>query len=86
VKAIIRRLRRLEEKIPAEVIEPSWVGILRERQRRRAEADGQPYEERMQAPLILPKGTDPTWATILRVARVRRCAEWRRAQEAAQTR
>jgi hypothetical protein len=86
VKAIIARLRRLEEKIPTEVVEPSWLGILRERRRRRAEAHGQPYEEPVRAPLILPKGIYPTWASILRAARARRCDESRRVQEAAQTR
>jgi hypothetical protein len=86
VKPIIRRLRRLEEKIPTEVVEPSWLVILRERRRRYAEANGQPYEEPVRTPLILPKGTPPTWASILRAARTQRCAESRRAQEAAQTR
>jgi hypothetical protein len=86
VKAIIRRLRRLEEKIPTEVVEPTWLRILRERRRRYAEANGQPYKEPVRTPLILPKGTPPTWATVLRAARARRCAESRRVQEAAQTR
>ena len=69
MKAMSTRLRRLEEKVPTEVIEPSWVGILRERRRRRAEANGQPYEEPVRDPLILPEGTHPTWASILRAAR-----------------
>ena len=47
MKAIIRRLRRLEEvRIVREQEGPSPVELIRERRRRSAEASGEPFEER----------------------------------------
>ena len=48
MKAIIRRLRRLEEvRVVREHEEgPNVVELIRERRRRRAEANGAPFEER----------------------------------------
>lgn len=47
MRAFIRRLQRLEETFmpTADYQSPPWVYILMERQRRRAEANGVPYEE-----------------------------------------
>ena len=46
MKAIITRLRRLEEvRVVREQEGPSPVELMRERRRRRAEADGEPFEE-----------------------------------------
>ena len=46
MKAIIRRLCRLEEvRVVREQEGPSPVELMRERRRRRAEADGEPFEE-----------------------------------------
>jgi hypothetical protein len=46
MKAIHKRLGRLEDKlIPSTATESPLVALLRERQKRHAEADGRPYEE-----------------------------------------
>jgi hypothetical protein len=82
VKALITRLRRLEERVASSNFNgPSWVDVLFERQRRRREASGLPPE-----PLELPfdeRGRPRTWADVLASCQARRCAESKRAQEAA---
>jgi hypothetical protein len=81
MKAVIRRLCRLEERVaPPEVVEPSSVAVMRERQRRRAEAEGIPYVEPVREPLVLANGRYPTWAEVMRAHRARRCAESQRAE------
>ena len=46
MKAITNRLRKLEDRfIPRHCMESPLVVLLRERQRRHAEAEGRPYEE-----------------------------------------
>ncbi len=85
MKTIIRRLCRLEEKVAAYEIEgPSWVDVLRERRRRRAEANGLPYVERPLEPLVFEHGRRPTCAEVLRAARARRHAESLRAERVEQ--
>jgi len=80
-----RRIRKLEAPLAVhEVAEPSWVAVMRERQRRRAEAEGRPYVEPLREPLVLANGRCPTWAEVLRAHRARRCAESRRAETAEQ--
>ena len=84
MKTIIRRLRKLEEKVANHEIGcPSWVDVLRERRRRRLEAAGLPYEE---PPKLYENGKIPTWADVLRSHRAHRCAEIeaQRAKEATQ--
>jgi hypothetical protein len=87
MKTIIRRLQQLEDKVVRhEIGGPSCVDILRERQRRRAEADGVPYVEPVRDPIPHVNGRCPTWAEVLRYRRSQRTAETesRRAEEAAQ--
>jgi len=76
MKTVIRRLCRLEERVaPLVVVEPSWVAVMRERRRRRAEANGERYVER--EPLVFEHGGYPNWAEVMRAHRARRCAEMR---------
>jgi hypothetical protein len=73
MKAIITRLRRLEERVANhETGGPSWVDVLRERRRRRLEASGLAYEEPAREPLVFEHGRRPTCAEVLRAARARR--------------
>src|SRR5260370_39073606 len=85
MKAIITRLCRLEEKVAThEIGGPSWVDVLRERRRRRLEANGLPYVERPREPLVFAHGRRPTCAEVLRAARARRQAESRRTERVEQ--
>lgn len=81
MKAIVWRLRKLEEKAaPRAFIEPGWVSVLRERRRRRAEAAGMAYVEPVRAsidPALFANGRWPGWAEVLRSHRARRHAELR---------
>jgi hypothetical protein len=66
MKTLLRRLRKLEEKAaPRAFIEPAWIGILRERRRRRAEAAGEPYVEPLlrepMDPVLFANGRWPSW-------------------------
>jgi hypothetical protein len=84
MKAIIRRLRLLEERVASSNFNgPNWVDVLIERQRRRREASGLPPEELPVEPLLDERGRPRTWADVLASCQARRCAESKRAQEAA---
>jgi hypothetical protein len=88
VKPIFKRLQVLEEKVANhELGGPSGIDILRERRRRRAEANGVPYVEPPRDPKLNENGRSLGWAEILRNARTRRCAEAqaRNAEEAAES-
>jgi hypothetical protein len=74
MKAIIRRLSRLEERAHHEIATPNWVAVLIERQRRRAEANGLPYQEPWRDPKLYENGRRPTWAAVLRSHQARRAA------------
>jgi hypothetical protein len=67
-----------------EVVEPGWVAVMRERRRRRAEAEGRPHVEPLREPPVLANGSYPSWAEVMRAHRARRCAESRRAGTAAE--
>lgn len=85
MRAVIRRLRRLEERLTpaADYESPAWMEILRERRQRRADASGLPYEEFRREPILDEHGRRPaTWAEVLRLHRARRCAEVQRAEKA----
>jgi hypothetical protein len=83
VKAIIRRLCLLEERVASSNFSgPSWVDVLFERQRRRREASGLPPEEPLEPPFD-ERCRPRTWADVLTSCQARRCAESKRAQEAA---
>ena len=70
---LLRRLRKLEAPLTVhEVAQPSWVAVMRERQRRRAEAEGRPYVEPVQEPLVFANGSYPSWAEVMRAHRARR--------------
>jgi hypothetical protein len=87
MKAIYRRLRRLEERVAAQDFQaPAWVEVLRERRRRRLEANGLPYEP-VRDPIPHVNGRRPTWAEVLRYRRSPRtaAAASRRAAEAEPT-
>ena len=87
MKMIFRRLQKLEEKVANhELGGPNCVDILRERRRRRAEADGLPYEEPVRDPIPYVNGRCPTWVEVMRYRRSQRTAEAesRRAEEALQ--
>ena len=85
MKAILQRLRKLEEKAaPRTFIEPGWVSVLRERRRRRAEAAGEGYVEPARVPTdpaLFANGRWPSWAEVLRSHRAQRHAELRRPEE-----
>ena len=70
MRTLIRRLRKLEQKAaPRAFIEPGWVGVLRERRRRRAEAAGVAYVEPARLPMdagLFANGRWPSWAEVLR--------------------
>ena len=73
MKAIIRRLCRLEEvRVVREQEGPSPVELMRERRRRRAEADGEPFEERPDEELTYDPNVSV--ADILRKVWYRRAA------------
>src|SRR5258708_240081 len=85
MKAIITRLRRLEERVANhQTGGPSRVDVLRERRRRRLEASGLPYVERPREPLVFEHGRCATCAEVLRAARARRHAESLRAERVEQ--
>ena len=72
MKAIIRRLCRLEEvRVVREQEGPSPVELMRERRRRRAEADGEPFEE--------PPDEEPTYDPNVSVADILRKVWYQRA-------
>jgi hypothetical protein len=74
-----RRICKLEAPLAvSEIVVPDWAVAMRERQRRRAEAEGRPYVER--APLVLEQGKSNDWAAIMRACRNRRAAEAQRAE------
>ena len=78
MRAVIRRIRRLEESLKPVVDQepPRWVAILRERRRRRAEAEGKPFDDRLPEPVFDEHGSRlTTWAETLRARRAQRCAE-----------
>jgi hypothetical protein len=78
-----RRIRKLEApNAIREVVEPSWVAVMRERRRRRTEAEGRPYAEPLREPLVVDDPND--WAAVMRACRARRCAESHRAEMAEQ--
>src|SRR5260370_1455178 len=73
MKAIITRLRRLEERVANhETGGPSWVDVLRERRRRRLEASGLPYGEPAREPLGFGDGGRTNRPECLLAARARR--------------
>jgi hypothetical protein len=77
MKAVFARLRRLEERAANHEIGaqgPSWVEILWERQRRRAEAEGRPFKEPWVDPKLYKDGKRPTWAEVLQSHQARRAA------------
>lgn len=83
MKAIVRRLARLEENfMPA--IDPgteSWADILRRRRRRWARELGEPYVEKPYVSLVDERGRRPrTWAEILRERRAKWIDELRRSE------
>jgi hypothetical protein len=52
-----RCIRKLEApNAVREVVAPGWVAVMRERQRRRAEAEGLPYVVPVREPLVLANG------------------------------
>jgi hypothetical protein len=74
-----RRIRKLEAYVAAhEVVVPDWAVVMRERKRRRAEAEGRTYVA--PEPVIVDDPND--WAQVMRACRARRVAEWERAKEA----
>jgi hypothetical protein len=74
-----RRIRNLEAPLAVhELAEPSWVAVMRERQRWRAEAEGRPYVEPSREPLVVDDPND--WAAVMRACRARRAAESQRAE------
>ena len=77
MKIIDRRLRKLEQRVVPHCVEPSWIAILRERQRQRAKTEGRPYIEPRRVPLVFERGGCPSWADVMRAARARRAAESR---------
>ena len=76
MRTLIRRLRKLEERAaPQSLVEPAWLGLLRERRRRRAAAAGEPYVEPLREPMdpfLFANGRWPSWAEVLRAHRARR--------------
>ena len=77
MKIIDRRLRKLEQRVVPPCVEPSWIAIMREGQRRRAEAEGRAYVEPVRVPLVFEHGRHPSWADVMRAHRARRAAESR---------
>lgn len=78
MRAIVRRLRKLEERFTPVVDQESqrWVAIIRERRRKRLEAAGIPYVEPVYEPLYDERGRRLTcWAEILRARRSQRSAQ-----------
>jgi len=78
MKAVVRRLRKLEEKFTPVVNRESQrlVAIIRERRRKRLEAAGIPYVEPVYEPLFDEHGRRLTgWAEILRARRAQLSAE-----------
>ncbi len=76
-----RRIRKLEAYVAVhEVVVPDWAVVMRERKRRRAEAEGRTYVA--PEPVIVDDPND--WAQVMRACRARRVAEWERAKEAEQ--
>ena len=76
MKAIIRRLCRLEEvrAVREQYEGPSPIDLIRERRRHRAEASGEPFEERP-CELHLDDQNGPlSVADILRAGRIRAAA------------
>jgi hypothetical protein len=74
-----RRLRKLEAHVAVqEVVVPEWVAVMRERRRRRAEAEGRTYMEPTREPLVVENPND--WAEVMRACRGRRAAEVQRAE------
>ena len=73
MKAVIRRLRRLEEKfVPQEDQETQRVAdLLRERRRRRLEANGEPFEDEPRERASLGPGRRLSIAETLRRRRQR---------------
>jgi len=86
ITSLQRRLRKLEARIAVhEVAEPAWsvafrkgVAVMRERRRRRLEAQGRSYEEPVREPLIVDDPND--WAQVFRAARAQRAAAAQRAE------
>ena len=75
MKAIIRRLCRLEEvRIVREQEGPSPVDLIREHRRRRAEASGEPFEERPLELHVDDQNGALSVADILRAGRKRAAA------------
>jgi hypothetical protein len=75
MKAIIKRLCRLEEvRVVREQGGPSPVELIRERRRRRAEASGEPFEERPCELNIDDQDGPLSVADILRAGRKRAAA------------
>jgi hypothetical protein len=72
MKAIDRRLRRLQDRFAPEENEEvgRLVGLLRERRRRRAEASGEPFEVRPCAALTDDQNRPLSIADILRSGRL----------------
>ena len=73
MKAIDRRLRRLQESFAPQENEEVWrlVALLRERRRRRAEEAGEPFEERRCEALSDDQNRPLSIADILRSGRRR---------------
>jgi hypothetical protein len=73
MKALKRRIRRLEQRLAPQPASkgPSAVDILRERRRRRLEAAGQPIEELAPAQVASGAGRPRSVVEILRQARNR---------------
>jgi hypothetical protein len=70
MKALKRRIRRLEQRLAPQPASkgPSAVDILRERRRRRLEAAGQPFEEPAPAQVAGGSGRPRSVVEILRQA------------------
>lgn len=71
MRAVVRRLQRLEERFAPQVDLASQrlADLLRERRWRRLEASGEPFDELDWASLGLPPGTRLSASETLRLAR-----------------
>lgn len=65
---MVASLCRLEERLALpEVFEPDWAIVMRERRRRRVEAEGRPFVEPVREPLVVQNPND--WAEVMRAKR-----------------
>lgn len=74
---LARRLLKLEAHVAVqEVALPDWAVVMRERLRRRAEAEGRPFVEPVREPLVVENPND--WAAVMRACLARHAAEAQR--------